>query len=100
MSITHQVYTYVKNIPAGKVTTYGSIARAIKTSPRVVGSALHKNPDPTSIPCHRVVNSRGALAQNFAFGGKEGQQLKLEKEGVVITNGQVNLSLYSLTKAP
>ena len=61
---------------------------------RAVGNALHKNPDPDNIPCFRVVNARGALAGEFAFGGS-GQQAKLlEAEGVEVNDGIVDLSKY------
>lgn len=49
-------------------------------SPRIVGKALHNNPDSKSIQCHRVVNSRGMVAESFAFGGASAQKGLLEKE--------------------
>ena len=65
-----QVYAYLKTVPAGKVTTYGRIAQHLgkKNLARVVGNILHSNPDPERIPCHRVVNSKGQVAENYAFG--------------------------------
>lgn len=63
-------------------------------NPRVVGNALHKNPDPQNIPCHRVVSSRGRLAKNFAFGGLSGQKKRLEEEGVTVKNFSVDLSIF------
>ncbi len=82
-------------IPACKVTTYGQLAKisGVK-SPRVVGNLLHKNPDPEKIPCHRVVNSKGFVAANFAFGGVTEQMKRLEKEGVTFTKGRVNPSKH------
>jgi O-6-methylguanine DNA methyltransferase len=88
-----KVYDAVRRIPIGKVTTYGQIA-ATAGSPgagQSVGNALHNNPDPDTIPCHRVVNAKGELAQGFAFGGAEGQAKLLEKEGVVVIEGKVDL---------
>ena len=89
------VYRFVSRIPKGKVTTYGGLAKisGVK-SPRVVGSLLHRNPDPEKIPCHRVVNGEGFVAANFAFGGAIGQTKRLEKEGVTFTKGRVNLSKH------
>ncbi len=49
-----RIYKEVKKIPKGEVAAYGEIARKVGTTPRVVGFALHQNPDPKNIPCHRV----------------------------------------------
>lgn len=93
-----KVYNAVRRIPIGKVATYGQIA-AIAGSPgagQSVGNALHNNPNPDTIPCHRVVNVKGELAQGFAFGGAEGQAKLLEKEGVVVIEGKVDLRCYGI----
>lgn len=78
--IFEKIYEEVKKIPKGKVSTYGEIARKIGTTPRVVGFALHKNPDPKNIPCHRVVFKDGSLSKSYAFGGIKEQKKKLEEE--------------------
>ncbi len=91
-----RIYEAVKKIPYGRVATYSQVAELAgnKKMARAVGNALHKNPDPDNIPCFRVVNARGALAGEFAFGGA-GQQAKLlEAEGVEVTDGVVDLSRY------
>lgn len=96
-SVKEKVYEFVKNIPQGKVATYRQIAEYLgnKKLARVVGNVLHNNPDPTIIPCHRVVNAKGEVAEHFAFGGAKGQREKLEKEGIVFEeNGKVNLKKY------
>lgn len=84
MSFFKNVYEAVQLIPRGKVATYGQIARMIGAprSSRAVGYALHANPRPGVIPCHRVVNREGRLAPAFAFGGPEIQAQLLESEGV------------------
>ncbi|MDE6372222.1 MAG: MGMT family protein [Clostridia bacterium] len=84
MSFFEEVYEAVKAIPEGKVATYGQIARMLNAprSSRAVGYALHVNPMPGVIPCHRVVNRFGQLAPAFAFGGREVQAELLAKEGV------------------
>ena len=66
-----RVYDVVKNIPEGKVSTYGDVARAIGAPrcARQVGWALHCNPQPGVIPCHRVVFADGSLTSGFAFYG-------------------------------
>ena len=86
-----QVYEFVKNIPRGKVATYGQIALHLgnRNFARVVGNILHRNSDPEHIPCHRVVNSKGQLSQSYAFGGIEAQRHLLNSEGVVFKNEQV-----------
>lgn len=81
----NQVYQVVKQIPKGKVTTYGNIAKILgkpKMS-RQVGWALHVNPNPDEIPCYRVVDRFGRVSVAFAFGGANVQRALLEKEGVI-----------------
>ena len=85
MNTFEKIYEQVKKIPKGKVATYGQIA-LMAGNPRwsqIVGYALHSNPEPGVIPCHRVVNKEGKLAKAFAFGGENVQRDMLEKEGVV-----------------
>ncbi|MBI3289973.1 DNA-3-methyladenine glycosylase [Candidatus Microgenomates bacterium] len=77
LRIVNGVYEIVKSIPRGKVATYGWVAKKVGISPRVVGNTLHKNVNPQKIPCHRVVNSKGKLAENYAFGGAKEQARKL-----------------------
>ncbi len=78
-----KVYGLVKQIPKGKVTTYGAIAKKLSMSPRTVGHALHLNPYEKEVPCHRVVNRDGRVAPSFAFGGSGAQRQLLEDEGVI-----------------
>ena len=87
VSTFQRVYDVVKCIPRGQVTTYGQIARLLGNPrmSRVVGYALHVNPEPSVIPCHRVVNRFGGLADAFIFGGIHQQRLLLEQEGVHFT---------------
>lgn len=91
-----RVYEYLKKVPKGKVVTYGQIARGIGAPrcARQVGFALHCNPQPYEIPCHRVVNRFGGLAPAFAFGGLEIQKRLLEEEGVVVQDDAVDLTKY------
>ena len=91
------IYDIVKQIPRGKVSTYGQIA-ALLGNPRrarIVGYALHVNPEPGVIPCHRVVNKEGKVAPAFAFGGEDVQIAMLRQEGVVVSDeGIVDLETY------
>ena len=97
-SPTKRIYEAVKRIPKGKVATYGKVAEMAgnKKMSRAVGNALHKNPDPENIPCFRVVNSKGELAPEFAFGGMGEQRKLLEAEGIEVKNNKVDLSKYGL----
>ena len=91
-----RIYEAVKKIPKGCVATYAQVAEAAgdKKMARAVGNALHKNPDPSSIPCHRVVNAKGELAGNYAFGGAWKQAEILESEGVEVIDGRVDLEKF------
>lgn len=84
MNTFEKIYEVVKKIPHGKVATYGQVAAAAGNPrwSRVVGYALHSNPSPGEIPCHRVVRKDGRVAQSFAFGGEGVQRMLLEGEGV------------------
>lgn len=95
---TRRIYEAVKKIPKGKVATYGQIAEMAgdRKMARAVGNALHKNPDHDSIPCHRVVNSKGELAEAFVFGGVNMQEKYLHEEGVTVINGKVDLKQFGL----
>ena len=92
-----RVYEVVKNVPRGKVTTYGDVAR-LCGNPRMarqVGWALHTNPQPGVIPCHRVVFANGSVCTGFAFGGKDVQRAMLRAEGVEVSDdGRVDLKKY------
>lgn len=74
------IYKEVQKIPPGQTKTYGQIAKAVHTHPRVVGMALHRNPSPDTIPCHRVVFKDGSCSLSFAFGGESAQKELLDKE--------------------
>lgn len=90
------IYDVVRRIPRGKVATYGQIAM-LAGNPRwsrVVGYALHVNPDPAHIPCYRVVNRLGEPSAAFAFGGINEQILLLQEDGVEFIDGRVDLSKY------
>lgn len=99
MNTFEKIYEVVKNIPEGRVATYGQVA-FLAGNPRwsrVVGYALHNNPEPNVIPCHRVVNREGRLAPSFAFGGDEIQRQLLESEGITFEpDGRVDLKKYGM----
>ena len=84
MTTFEKVYEAVKLIPRGSVATYGQVAEAVgnRRLARVVGYALHVNPQPGVIPCHRVVMKDGSVCRGFAFGGAGRQAELLKGEGV------------------
>lgn len=94
-----QIYEVVKQIPEGKVATYGQVAMKVgnKGLARVVGNALHDNPYPGMVPCHRVVNAKGELSQAFAFGGPEEQRRLLAEERVCVNGFVVDLKVYGVS---
>ena len=97
-SPSKRIYEAVKKIPKGRVATYGQIAELAgdKKMARAVGNALHKNPDPDTIPCYRVVNAKGELAGEFAFGGVGAQARLLEADGIEVIDGKVDLKKYGI----
>ena len=92
-----KIYDVVRQIPCGKVATYGQIA-TMAGNPhwsQVVGYALHVNPDPENIRCYRVVNRFGEVSKAFAFGGDNAQIALLKSEGVTFTEeGKVDLKKH------
>ena len=95
-SPTKRIYEAVRKIPKGRVASYGTIARLAgePKMARAVGNALHKNPDPDGTPCFRVVNAKGELAGEFAFGGPGRQADLLLMDGVEVRDGRVNMEKY------
>lgn len=99
-SAFEKIYEVVRQIPKGRVATYGQVAALAgnRRWARVVGYALHVNPDPGHIPCHRVVNRLGEVSSAFAFGGGNRQIELLEAEGVSLADGVVDLKKYQWTR--
>ncbi|HEY8285206.1 MAG TPA: MGMT family protein [Chloroflexota bacterium] len=88
------VYTLVRSIPVGKVTTYGTIALALGAprSARRVGQALAGQPDGEDAPAHRVVNRSGVLTGDHAFGPPGTMRAMLEQEGITFQeDGRVDM---------
>ena len=93
-SFDERCYEALKKVPAGKVTTYQALGRAIKSRAyRAVGTAMAKNPYAPIVPCHRVIKSTGEIGK---FGGGTPKKIKmLENEGIIIKNGLVDLDKFS-----
>jgi O-6-methylguanine DNA methyltransferase len=85
------VYELLKQVPKGRVTTYGALAKAARhpDSARAIGALMRSNPYAPTVPCHRVVYSDGRLG---GYGGMKGVGKKarmLSKEGVKVKNGRI-----------
>lgn len=86
-----RVYEIVKQIPEGKVTSYGAIAKALGTarSARMVGWAMNASHNRDDVPAHRVVNRNGLLSGKHHFGGTNLMQQLLENEGIEVIDNQI-----------
>ena len=84
------VYDLLLKIPAGKVSTYGDLAKALGNpfASREIGRILGRNPNPVKVPCHRVVMSDGKVG-GYAYGSDRKREL-LEKEGISFDNGIIS----------
>ena len=92
-NLFQQVYAWVRQIPYGRVTTYGQIARLLgdPRMARTVGWALAVAPQ--DVPCHRVVDRLGRLSASFSPCGQESHRFLLEGEGTPFrSDGRVDLS--------
>lgn len=89
MSLDKRIYKKLLEVPKGKVTTYGELAKAVgmKNGQRAVGRIMNKNPYPVIIPCHRVIKSDGKVG-GYAY-GEEIKSNMLTKEGIKIKNGKI-----------
>lgn len=94
-TVFEQIYTIARQIPVGRVATYGQIARLVGNPrlARVVGYAMHEAPG--DVPCHRLVNRFGGLSDAFAPFGKDTHRMLLEMEGVEFClDGTVDLERF------
>jgi len=86
-----KVYAIARQIPYGKVTSYGAIAKALGTarSARMVGWAMNAAHNLEDVPAHRVVNRKGLLTGKHYFDGTNLMQQLLESEGIVVVDNQI-----------
>ena len=89
MNLDKKIYKKLLEVPKGKITTYGELAKAVglKNGQRAVGKIMNKNPYPVIIPCHRVVKSNGKIG-GYAY-GEEIKSDMLTREGIEIKNGKI-----------
>lgn len=90
-SFFERVYAIVRQIPYGRVTSYGAIAKALGTarSARMVGWAMNASHGLEDVPAHRVVNRKGLLTGKHHFDGTNLMQQLLESEGIKIQDNQI-----------
>jgi O-6-methylguanine DNA methyltransferase len=88
-----RVYDLLVQVPAGRVTTYGALAKAagIPKAPRLIGAIMRGNPNAPKVPCHRVVKSDGAIG---GYSGSADENIRkkislLESEGVRVKDGKI-----------
>ena len=89
MNVTEYSYYLVRQIPAGRVSTYGAVAKALgnKSYARAVGKYMNKNPDADTMPCFKIVKSNGSLG---GFGlGIDDKIRRLNKDGIMVKNGRI-----------
>ena len=86
-----KVYIVVKQIPYGRITTYGAIANylGMPKSARMVGWALNASSIDNSVPAHRVVNKKGLLTGKHHFNGTNLMEQLLENEDITVSNNQI-----------
>ena len=97
------VYNAVRSIPPGRVASYGQVALAagLPGQARLVGYALHRLPDDTDVPWHRVVNIRGEISLDQRFGPGRTQRALLEAEGVSFdSRGRIDLTRFGALLVP
>tara|TARA_Y100000310_G_scaffold11952_1_gene12431 strand:+ start:336 stop:635 length:300 start_codon:yes stop_codon:yes gene_type:complete len=89
LNLNTKVYKKLLQVPEGKVTTYGELAKAVglKNGQRIIGTIMKKNPFPVIVPCHRVVKSNGKIG-GYVYGQRVKSQM-LTKEGIKIKDGKI-----------
>ncbi len=89
MNLDKEIYKKLLEVPEGKITTYGELAKAVgfTNGQRAIGRIMNKNPYPVIIPCHRVVKSDGKVG-GYAY-GEEIKIKMLKKEGIKIKDGKI-----------
>ena len=94
-----RIYAVVRQIPPGKVATYGQVAElaGLIGKPRVVGYALYKVAPEDEIPWQRVINSQGRVSPRRNSDGHLIQKLLLEEEGLIFSGEKIDLNTYRWT---
>ncbi len=94
-TLSARIFALVRACPAGRVTTYGALAKAVgyPRGARMVGWIMNETPE--GVPAHRVINSKGELSGSWAFGSPDLMRQLLENEGIIFSeDGRVDLKRY------
>lgn len=96
-----KVYSLLKRVPKGRVTTYGELAKAAHLHPRTIGMLMKNNKYPVNIPCYKVVRSDGSIGGYSGNGGVRKKIELLKKDGINVKNGKIDLKtrLHSFSKS-
>ena len=97
MTKSEDVLRLLTEIPKGKITTYGALAKAAKTRPRAVGQIMRNNKHPEKYPCYKVVKSTGELGgyDGCVKGSKLNKKINLlKKDGIEIKDGKIDLKRF------
>ena len=94
MDKKHLVYSLLKKVPRGKVTTYSELAKAAGTHPRAVAVFMKHNQDVINIPCYKAVRSDGRVGGYSAAGGVKKKISLLKKDGIEVANGRIDTKKY------
>jgi deoxyribonuclease V len=88
MNLTEYTYYLVRQIPSGRVSTYGAVAKALgnKRYARAVGKYMNKNPNADMMPCFKIVKSDGSLG-GFGLGIKD-KIRRLKQDGMEVKDGK------------
>src|SRR3989344_3647627 len=97
MTKSETILKMLTKIPKGKVTTYGALAKATKSSPRAVGQIMRRNQHPEVYPCYKVVSASGRIHgyDGCLKGKKVDKKINLlKKDGIIIEKGKIDLDKY------
>ena len=90
-----KIYEKLRQVPKGRVVTYGELARSIGTNAfRFVGSCMKTNPDPVKTPCYKVILSSGKIGNYSGIGGIKSKISKLKSDGIEIIDGKIDLDKF------
>lgn len=98
MDAKEKVYSLLKNIPKGKVTTYKSLAKQLHLHPRTVALALKCNKDPLKIPCYKVIHADGRIGGYSAPGGVPKKIELLKRDKIPVINSKIPKEYHYLIK--
>lgn len=91
---SREVFSFLKRVPKGRVTTYGQLAWKAGTSPRAVGQIMRNNKHPDRFPCYKVVCSDGRLGGFTHPKGVREKIRRLERDGIKVLDGRIDLGRY------